>query len=160
MIFSHSFKYICFSVFFFLMIRRPPRSTRTDTLFPYTTLFRSLRQLKRIGYIADGFRHFLTPVKQEAMSKDLFRQRQLCAHQEGGPINGVKTDNILADDMKDITAFTPEVPVIRGVFGITKTSQIIGERFNPYIHEMAFAAGHINPPIKTGARDTTDKRRA
>src|SRR6056297_141155 len=29
--------------FFFLMIRRPPRSTRTDTLFPYTTLFRSAR---------------------------------------------------------------------------------------------------------------------
>src|SRR3546814_5210671 len=29
--------------FFFLMIRRPPRSTRTDTLFPYTTLFRSPR---------------------------------------------------------------------------------------------------------------------
>src|SRR3546814_5237750 len=33
----------CF-VFFFLMIRRPPRSTRTDTLFPYTTLFRSAWQ--------------------------------------------------------------------------------------------------------------------
>src|SRR3546814_7166110 len=30
---------------FFLMIRRPPRSTRTDTLFPYTTLFRSHRLL-------------------------------------------------------------------------------------------------------------------
>src|SRR3546814_16440399 len=29
-------------LFLFLMIRRPPRSTRTDTLFPYTTLFRSL----------------------------------------------------------------------------------------------------------------------
>src|SRR3546814_13112227 len=28
-------------MFFFLMRRRPPRSTRTDTLFPYTTLFRS-----------------------------------------------------------------------------------------------------------------------
>src|SRR3546814_9141186 len=28
--------------FFFLMIRRPPRSTRTDTLFPYTALFRSV----------------------------------------------------------------------------------------------------------------------
>src|SRR3546814_912950 len=35
--------YILFySLFFFLIIRRPPRSTRTDTLFPYTTLFRSL----------------------------------------------------------------------------------------------------------------------
>src|SRR3546814_12028969 len=32
-------------VFFFLMIRRPPRSTRTDTLFPYTTLFRSVRMV-------------------------------------------------------------------------------------------------------------------
>src|SRR3546814_14029786 len=30
---------MCF--FFFFMIRRPPRSTRTETLFPYTTLFRS-----------------------------------------------------------------------------------------------------------------------
>src|SRR3546814_2737484 len=30
-----------FLCLFFLMIRRPPRSTRTDTLFPYTTLFRS-----------------------------------------------------------------------------------------------------------------------
>src|SRR3546814_16480847 len=28
---------------FFLMVRRPPRSTRTDTLFPHTTLFRSMR---------------------------------------------------------------------------------------------------------------------
>src|SRR3546814_14169767 len=34
-------------VFFFLMIRRPPRSTRTDTLFPYTTLFRSARWVAR-----------------------------------------------------------------------------------------------------------------
>src|SRR3546814_13976675 len=36
--------YWCLYVFFFLMIRRPPRSTRTDTLFPYTTLFRSQGQ--------------------------------------------------------------------------------------------------------------------
>src|SRR3546814_20930860 len=32
----------CYVVLFLLRIRRPPRSTRTDTLFPYTTLFRSL----------------------------------------------------------------------------------------------------------------------
>src|SRR3546814_21067387 len=38
------------------MIRRPPRSTRTDTLFPHTTLFRSLSQLieaKDFGELAD-----------------------------------------------------------------------------------------------------------
>src|SRR3546814_2063629 len=37
----------------FLMIRRPPRSTRTDTLFPYTTLFRSL-QIDVLGDILPG----------------------------------------------------------------------------------------------------------
>src|SRR3546814_2259234 len=41
--------YLCFCflvlLIFFLMIRRPPRSTRTDTLFPYTTLFRSVQQV-------------------------------------------------------------------------------------------------------------------
>src|SRR3546814_11880270 len=61
------------SCFFFLMIRRPPRSTRTDTLFPYTTLFRSpsvqsppsmlklhdfcnrARKLKLVGREGDAF---------------------------------------------------------------------------------------------------------
>src|SRR3546814_6346152 len=36
--------YFVFFLVFFLMIRRPPRSTRTDTLFPYTTLFRSVKE--------------------------------------------------------------------------------------------------------------------
>src|SRR3546814_11362412 len=40
------FRISCLSYVFLLMIRRPPRSTRTDTLFPYTTLFRS-RQYRR-----------------------------------------------------------------------------------------------------------------
>src|SRR3546814_4620817 len=40
------------SCFFFLMIRRPPRSTRTDTLFPYTTLFRSGRVIIDVTYAA------------------------------------------------------------------------------------------------------------
>src|SRR3546814_16509134 len=42
--------YVCQLVdccFFLLMLRRPPRSTRTDTLFPDTTLFRSLRTARR-----------------------------------------------------------------------------------------------------------------
>src|SRR3546814_14806191 len=38
--------FVC--LFVFLMIRRPPRSTRTDTLFPYTTLFRSTGDFRQI----------------------------------------------------------------------------------------------------------------
>src|SRR3546814_16762127 len=40
-VFGSSVYYSTLLCIFFLMIRRPPRSTRTDTLFPYTTLFRS-----------------------------------------------------------------------------------------------------------------------
>src|SRR3546814_6422861 len=39
---NHFMHIECDIVIFFLMILRPPRSTRTDTLFPYTTLFRSV----------------------------------------------------------------------------------------------------------------------
>src|SRR3546814_18581353 len=43
-----------YSLFFFLRIRLPPRSTRTDTLFPYTTLFRSRRDRgRRCGSAVD-----------------------------------------------------------------------------------------------------------
>src|SRR3546814_6855171 len=43
------------------MIRRPPRSTRTDTLFPYTTLFRSLTLAVLIEIDTDGHRSGVAP---------------------------------------------------------------------------------------------------
>src|SRR3546814_9154068 len=43
------------------MIRRPPRSTRTDTLFPYTTLFRSMIG-QMTGGVAHDFNNLLTPI--------------------------------------------------------------------------------------------------
>src|SRR3546814_2270743 len=59
--------YVVFCDFFFVMIRRPPRSTRTDTLFPYTTLFRSAitadfepahRLVQRLLEVATHRHHF------------------------------------------------------------------------------------------------------
>src|SRR3546814_9414089 len=42
-------RWLCGLLVFFLMIRRPPRSTRTDTRFPYTTLFRSLLGIRLLS---------------------------------------------------------------------------------------------------------------
>src|SRR3546814_20850020 len=50
-----SFVCLAFYMFFFLMIRRPPRSTRTDTLFPYTTLFRSTHKMWANTVVEDQF---------------------------------------------------------------------------------------------------------
>src|SRR3546814_11160930 len=59
------------------MIRRPPRSTRTDTLFPYTTLFRShgppfLFVMKSVGQAA-GCGHQLTQPVRIERSRDAHR---------------------------------------------------------------------------------------
>src|SRR3546814_8122573 len=45
------------------MIRRPPRSTRTDTLFPYTTLFRSLTMADKSNNLQDIFLNTLRKTK-------------------------------------------------------------------------------------------------
>src|SRR3546814_11811323 len=60
---------LCWCVFFFLMIRRPPRSTRTDTLFPYTTLFRS-----RLG---EGALILLEALEGLGVGKDVGRDLRL-----------------------------------------------------------------------------------
>src|SRR3546814_19809319 len=56
---------MCSIIVFFLMIRRPPRSTRTDTLFPYTTLFRS-GALGPSGTAADRHRRQSVAVRDPA----------------------------------------------------------------------------------------------
>src|SRR3546814_10341464 len=56
------------------MIRRPPRSTRTDTLFPYTTLFRSPRgqpAQRRADALARGRSHAAEPCKQRGQGARL-----------------------------------------------------------------------------------------
>src|SRR3546814_7996370 len=71
--------------FFFLMIRRPPRATRTDTLFPYTTLFRSLDQ-----------------VGGEAAGEDLLHRREvvvaLAALDLEAPVLGLLGEPVFHDD--------------------------------------------------------------
>src|SRR3546814_8288587 len=59
--------------FFFLMIRRPPRSTRTDTLFPYTTLFRSNAGSGALRTAGGG---------SEPLSCEAGRSRTACARSE------------------------------------------------------------------------------
>src|SRR3546814_3409070 len=73
--------FIC-SFFFFLMIRRPPRSTRTDTLFPYTTLFRS-------GRLHPAPREFADPHDVGAVR---LHQPQVFGPAFLGPLFGIRSE--------------------------------------------------------------------
>src|SRR3546814_9658893 len=65
------------------MIRRPPRSTRTDTLFPYTTLFRSLRGVD--GKLFGQQRHHrLHAIQQGEGRKTATEQRHHRTHEQRG----------------------------------------------------------------------------
>src|SRR3546814_4707572 len=59
-------------LFFFLMLRLPPRSTRTDTLFPYTTLFRSHRRL-----VGEHPRHHRPRRRGRRAGRNVRRRRRL-----------------------------------------------------------------------------------
>src|SRR3546814_18502589 len=67
------------------MIRRPPRSTRTDTLFPYTTLFRSPQPLERLRA-----RHFVDEV-----AVDIDQAGSIIA-----PFDDVRVPNLLVESLR------------------------------------------------------------
>src|SRR3546814_7953832 len=133
-------------VCFFLMIRRPPRSTRTDTLFPYTTLFRSLdafrepvrvlldisgakAQTKRWGWVKKG-----APIIVEVGPRDV----------AGGNVAVIRRDRLYQESGKLNSAFVP-----RGDF-IAAAVATLGE-IQDNLHAEAKERLHAN--IR---RDVTD----
>src|SRR3546814_14737641 len=71
------------STFFFLRIRRPPRSTRTDTLFPYTTLFRSADIVEGHGHVPGEDRLHLIGAAGEMHDPEGGTRCRLLDHQDG-----------------------------------------------------------------------------
>src|SRR3546814_17480562 len=75
--------------FFVLMIRRPPRSTRTDTLFPYTTLFRSLSKTEQAA-----FQHWLDddPRNVDALSEIVGAWQTIDHYATAAPMMDLRND--------------------------------------------------------------------
>src|SRR3546814_6319743 len=79
------------------MIRRPPRSTRTDTLFPYTTLFRSLRLCCRL-FCATAF-----PGPLGRSGRDFEVQRiVLQANMDFAPMNELAEQKLFGERLLDL----------------------------------------------------------
>src|SRR3546814_19496934 len=97
------------------MLRRPPRSTRTDPLFPYTTLFRSVSRLRHIAKVE--------PFLQSACGVSLYNR----CESRGGWGEMILTDNetkvdllnneAIAKTIIDLLREKPERAVTIGVHG-------------------------------------------
>src|SRR3546814_13037068 len=97
-----------FKFFFFLMIRRPPRSTRTDTLFPYTTLFRSAAPRHRerpIGFSPRNKEAFLFPRRgtlRHLIHRRLARARAFAERAEDNGIIGRRLAPVLGRGSREL----------------------------------------------------------
>src|SRR3546814_17512810 len=69
-----------YSLFCFLMIRLPPRSTRTDTLFPYTTLFRSRADMDGLPVTEQTGLEFASRVKAKTADGAETGVMHACGH--------------------------------------------------------------------------------
>src|SRR3546814_19077196 len=87
------------------MIRRPPRSTRTDTLFPYTTLFRSGRQA--INSPVQSFASDLILVSLVIAHKK-FREMGLRAHSIG-TVHDAMIMEVPANEMSTVLPMVKEI---------------------------------------------------
>src|SRR3546814_11964058 len=92
-------------LFFFLMIRRPPRSTRTDTLFPYTTLFRSGGQ-QRGDRLPLPRRHFGQPAVDHDQPADQLDREM--AHSQFAPRHLADQRETFVDQRRVGQAPTPQ----------------------------------------------------
>src|SRR3546814_10648682 len=107
--------------FFLLMIRRPPRSTRTDTLFPYTTLFRSVGTDTIISVAIDNGGNYSVTLS--------------------GPIDHPDTTQ------EDALSLVVPVSVFDGTTTVTNTTALtIGLEDDAPIAIAPLAAGLINAP--------------
>src|SRR3546814_14325577 len=67
------------------MIRRPPRSTRTDTLFPYTTLFRSTR-VQPVLVAANVFAYLTAALEHQGAGDHVVEKGPVVAHHQYGAL--------------------------------------------------------------------------
>src|SRR3546814_7224918 len=138
------------------MIRRPPRSTRTDTLFPYTTLFRSNRARQRLGARPrrrgrrlSRSRHDRTPSLTKQQQIDLGRARGLpkIRHVRAFTVRGGGADyhdqpggHWIDDHIATPMARYPEYRASRQSFGInvlgTLVVEIEAERSEEHTSEL------------------------
>src|SRR3546814_3490925 len=128
-------------MFFFLRVGTPPRSNRTDTLFPYTTLFRSIRKLAAVGLgpeVAELFPAELSGGMQKrvALARAIATEPEIIFFDE--PTTGL--DPIMSDVINDLIVKRSE----------EHTTEL------QYIMRTSYAVFCLNKKNKTNLKETNN----
>ena len=105
-------------------------------------------QLVCIQYISLGFTHFSIALKQPRMSEDLLRQRQIQRHQEDRPVNGMETDNVLADQVEIRRPVLLNLLCALSITVVSDSGNVVCQGIQPYINHMIRVEIYRDSPFK------------
>src|SRR3546814_12788273 len=92
------------------MIRRPPRSTRTDTLFPYTTLFRSGTGCTNPGGVCPDLRPYQTTNEERLTDVEIGAKTDFCLGGGRGRFNIAAFRTVYKGELQFLNAQTVGIP--------------------------------------------------
>ena len=107
-------------------------------------------EVEGVDDVADGLRHLLTGVEEEAVGVDAPRQLDAGAHEERGPVDAVEADDVLADDV-DVGG-----PPLRELLVVVREAgggDVVRQGVDPHVHHVLVVAGHRHTPVEGGAGD-------
>src|SRR3546814_3760532 len=109
------------------MIRRPPRSTRTDTLFPYTTLFRSVAAAVPAFVVGQGDFHLQLQHRAPGRRQHPVADLGVLAHHHGflrGVAAGLVEDRVGGADLADVVQWRGMADALAGGRSEEHTSEL------------------------------------
>src|SRR3546814_5631159 len=115
-----------------LMIRRPPRSTRTDTLFPYTTLFRSRRL---VGQRVNELHEIIEGIRDEVIAENGCQWREGCTEDEEDA--GIDLNDTLARDTLSVV----------GAIKAVEASECWTKPLKPNADSVKIGRAHVCTPV-------------
>ena len=107
-----------------------------------------------IQYISLTLTHFSVALKQPRMSKHLFWQWKSECHEHDRPINRMETQNIFSDQMKICRPEFVKHLIAVSVLIITKSGNVVAQRIDPNIYDVARIKVYRNAPFETGSGNT------
>ena len=112
-----------------------------------------VHKIVRVDDIALGLGHLFTALQQPGVAEDLFGKRHAQSHQEDRPVDGVETDDVLADQMKvgGPVLIKERITVAVGI--VAQAGDIVAQRIEPHIDDVTGRKIDRDAPGEGGAGD-------
>ena len=104
-----------------------------------------------VNDVALRFAHFAAVHQKPRVTEHLLRQRQVERHEENRPVDGVETDDVLADEVQVCRPITLELLGGVAVAVVTDAGDVVCERVEPNIHDVLVVKIDRNAPLEGGS---------